>query len=69
MFRVMGYEKDRYTGGYYVYDDETHEQVADFGGDCEASRKDAQALADKLNTPQLNCRGYGRNGAFGWWRV
>ncbi len=76
MIKVMGFETDRYSGGYRVYDDAKggfyDGKIADFEGETEDSRNAAQELADKLNTaatPQMSCRGFGRTGSFGWWKV
>jgi hypothetical protein len=52
MFKVMGYESGRYSGGFRVFDDERgfyDGVVADFDGDCQASRDAAQKLADRFN--------------------
>lgn len=51
-FKVGGFEKNRYEDGYRVYDSRKgfyDGKVADFDGQCEATKREAQALADRLN--------------------
>jgi hypothetical protein len=51
-YKVSGYEEDRYTGGYRVYDSELgffDGVIADLEGDSQQVRERANRLADLLN--------------------
>ena len=51
-YAICEFETNRYSGGIRVYDQATgfyDGKVADFDGDSQHVREQAQALADKLN--------------------